>query len=296
MDSTVDSLLANLHLSDNADTGSEREDPLPDASPVEAAASAHVGLPVRLITTPSAAAAATEHLRRHPTLAVDCEDVNLSRTGRLCTVQVASPTRAYVFDLVADNSLLQPGMADLLSDEAVVKVFHDCRHDAEALAHQAGVWVKGVRDTQVAYGLSRLHAGQSRPIPVSLTTLFRLHAPRSRGSGGVAGAAFKGRIKARYGTTPDLWAVRPLDVDALTYATTDVVHLVTIHAALARRCGPRAEERLAVAATAYAASFRDRPEGVGEAAARADFQSLCAAADAGRARRRSSRTRTGGYR
>lgn len=174
MGSTVDSLLDNLRLTD-ADAGGEDADPLPDASPVEVTASACVGLPVRLVTIRAAAAAATEHLGRHRTLAVDCEGVSLSRSGHLCTVQVASPTRAYVYDLVADATLLRAGLADILADEGVVKVFHDCRHDADALAHQAGVWVKGVRDTQVAYELSRLQDGRPRPTPVAFTTLFRQH-------------------------------------------------------------------------------------------------------------------------
>lgn len=282
MASSATSLLSELRLAEDGDD--EEEDPLPDASAAEAAASARVGRPVRLVTTASAAAAATAHLRRHATLAVDCEGVRLSRTGRLCTVQVASATRAYVFDLVAAADVLQPGVADLLTDVAVIKVFHDCRHDSEALAHQAGVWVAGVRDTQVAYELSRLTAGRSRPLPVSLTTLLRLHVPSAAG-GGAAGAALKARMKARYETTPNLWEVRPLDADALTYATNDVVHLVAIHAALAAACGPRgADERLAAAAATYAAAFRDRPEGVGEAAARADFDRLRAAANAGRQR------------
>lgn len=281
MASSAASLLSDLRL---AEDGEGEEDPLPDASAVEAAASARVGRPVRLVTTASAAAAATAHLRRHATLAVDCEGVRLSRTGRLCTVQVASATRAYVFDLVAAPDVLRPGVAGLLADAAVVKVFHDCRHDAEALAHQAGVWVAGVRDTQVAFELSRLAAGRPRPLPVSLATLLRLHAAGAAG-GGAAGAALKARITARYAATPDLWAVRPLDADALTYATNDVVHLVGIHAALAAACGPRgAEERLAAAAAAYAAAFRDRPEGVGEAAARADMDRRRAAANAGRPR------------
>lgn len=107
--------------------------------------------------------------------------------------------------------------------------------------------------------------------------------------------ALKGRIKARYRTTPNLWAVRPLDVDTLTYATADVVHLVAIHAALARACGPRAGERLAAAAAAYAASFGDKPQGVGEAAARADFARLCADADARRSRPRRLGRGAGGY-
>lgn len=285
MASSLAPLLSDLRLAKEED-GGEETDPLPDASAVEAAASARVGRPVRLVTTASAATSAVEHLRRHPTLAVDCEGVSLSRTGRLCTVQVASPTRAYVFDLVANADVLRPGAADLLTDAAVVKVFHDCRRDADALAHQAGVWVEGVRDTQVAFELSRLDAGRPRPLPVSLTALLRLHVKGAAGGGTAAAAALKARIKARYATTPNLWELRPLDAEALTYATNDVVHLVAIHEALAATCAPRrAAARLAAAAAAHAAAYRDLPEEVSAAAAAADFDRLRAAADAGRPQR-----------
>lgn len=36
---------------------------------------------------------------KNKVLAVDCEGINLGRNGRLCLVQVATPTKAYLFGM-----------------------------------------------------------------------------------------------------------------------------------------------------------------------------------------------------
>ncbi|KAK1859820.1 hypothetical protein I4F81_002414 [Pyropia yezoensis] len=241
---------------------------LPPASPAEAAASLRTGVAVRLVTSVAAATAAAAYLSTFRTLAVDCEGVALSRSGRLCLVQIASPRRAYLFDTVTCAGVLAPVRA-LLEDPSVTKLLHDCRHDADALAHQAGVLLAGVRDTQVAYGLLVAAAGHAHSLPVSLSTLLRKYAPAS-----VADVALKAAVKARFVADPGLWAARPLDADALAYAVVDVQHLFGVFGRVMRSLDAGGRERVAAASELYCRAYREGPEGEGPAAAKRDFERL----------------------
>ena len=54
---------------------------------------------------------------------------------------------------------------------------HDCRNDSDALQHLAGVTLRNVWDTQIAYAVvqRQQNAGQT-PLPVSLNALLRKYA------------------------------------------------------------------------------------------------------------------------
>ena len=84
----------------------------------------------------------------HPyTVAVDFEGVALSRTGSLCIVQVAPADGPVIlFDIVEMQRAAfdEGGLADLIQSEHVLKLWFDCRSDADALVHLYG------RDVQPA--------------------------------------------------------------------------------------------------------------------------------------------------
>lgn len=65
----------------------------------------------------------------------------------------------YLFDLIAVSPTEQPEMvavlAALLQEEAVQKVVHDGRRDAEALLYQLGISLVNVLDTQVRSACGR---------------------------------------------------------------------------------------------------------------------------------------------
>lgn len=84
----------------------------------------------------------------------DCEGDHLSRTGKLCVLQIAffenEKPNVYLFDALKYKEaiyLLKP----LFESEKVLKVIHDTKRDAEALSWQFEVQIKNVFDTQVAY-------------------------------------------------------------------------------------------------------------------------------------------------
>jgi exonuclease 3'-5' domain-containing protein 1 len=113
---------------------------------------------VLVITDKEALGAAVQCIAQHSTIAIDCEGCNLSRTGRLCLVQVSLPppkTCVYLFDLVSMDSdtleALKQSLGTILEDRNVTKVIHDCRQDSDALFHQLGIRLDGVFDTQASY-------------------------------------------------------------------------------------------------------------------------------------------------
>lgn len=163
-------------------------------------------------------------------LALDCEGEALSRTGRLCVLQLATEAgHVFVIDVLSDGGqravqLLKPR----LESATVVKVLHDCRRDADALLHQCGVRLRNVFDTQAAYALLR---ACSRPPPAEgrgrqegtsecapLSQLMRAYLGASEGA--------KESISAQMGDDRAFWARRPLTPSQVRYAASDVAHLL----------------------------------------------------------------------
>lgn len=79
-------------------------------------------------------------------IGLDCEGSHLSRTGRICLIQVALPSmETCLFDLISmDPStlvLLKEGLGRILADPRIKKVLHDCRRDSDALFNRsASTW------------------------------------------------------------------------------------------------------------------------------------------------------------
>src|SRR4030081_3075324 len=92
-----------------------------------------------LITTTAELAAACDRLARHPIITVDTEFLReTTYYPLLCVVQMASAEEAVVIDTLAPGIELKP-FFDLMTNEAVLKVFHAARQDIEIIVHLAGV-------------------------------------------------------------------------------------------------------------------------------------------------------------
>lgn len=190
------------------------------------------------VTSPEECIRAVEVLSTKKRIAVDCEGVLLSRTGRLCLLQLAIPDAVYVIDLVGNDpsdtqyaqSLFDKGgLKGLLEDSEVVKVMHDCRHDSDALYHQFGVKLGPVIDTQVAFSVLRRVRGMEEGLPVSLKTLLKKFQFASEGD-----LELKKSVKESMKGDDGFWLKRPLSEQALCYARFDVEHLLQIAQVLAR--------------------------------------------------------------
>lgn len=163
-----------------------------------------------LISTTSDLAAACDRLAKHKVITVDTEFLReTTYYPLLCVVQMASADEAVVVDALAPGIDLKP-FFDLMSNEAVLKVFHAARQDIEIVWHLSGTIPHPIFDTQVAAMV--LDYGDS--------------------------IAYDQLVDRVTGHRPDKthrftdWSRRPLTDEQLHYAVSDVTHLREVFAAL----------------------------------------------------------------
>ncbi|HEY8383609.1 MAG TPA: ribonuclease D [Microvirga sp.] len=163
-----------------------------------------------LITTTEALAAACDRLGGNPFVTVDTEFLReTTYYPKLCLIQIASTDEAVLIDPLAEGLDLAPFM-ELMRAPRVVKVFHSARQDLEIVWNLGGLVPAPLFDTQVAamvcgYGDS-----------VSYEQL--------------ANDLAKARIDKSSRFTD--WSRRPLSDAQLSYALSDVTHLVKVYEAL----------------------------------------------------------------
>src|ERR1700712_2924887 len=163
-----------------------------------------------LITTTADLAAVCGRLATHPVITVDTEFLReTTYYPLLCVVQMASADEAVVVDTLAQGIDLKP-FFELMSNEAVLKVFHAARQDIEIVWHQSGTIPHPIFDTQVAAMV--LGYGDS--------------------------IAYDALVERITGHRPDKphrftdWSRRPLSSEQMHYAVSDVTHLRDVFAAL----------------------------------------------------------------
>lgn len=166
---------------------------------------------MNLITTTEALAEACARFARHPFVTVDTEFMReTTYYPKLCLVQMASADEGVLVDPLAPDLDLAPFLG-LMADEGVTKVFHSARQDLEIVWNLGGLVPRPLFDTQVAamvcgYGDS-----------VSYEQLVNDLA--------------KQRIDKSSRFTD--WSRRPLTEAQLSYALSDVTHLLKVYEALA---------------------------------------------------------------
>jgi ribonuclease D len=168
---------------------------------------------MKLITTTEALAAACTRLAALPFVTVDTEFMReTTYYSKLCLIQMAGTDEAFLVDPLAPGIDLAPFLA-LMADERVVKVFHSARQDVEIIWTMGQIIPRPLFDTQVAamvcgYGDS-----------VSYEQL--------------ANDIAKARIDKSSRFTD--WSRRPLSEAQLSYALSDVTHLVLVYEELTRQ-------------------------------------------------------------
>ncbi|MEZ0170273.1 ribonuclease D [Microvirga sp. TS319] len=167
---------------------------------------------MNLITTTAALSDACSRLSQHPFVTVDTEFLReTTYYPRLCLIQMAGPdpTDAYLIDPLAEGISLEPFMA-LMSDRAVMKVFHSARQDLEIVWNLGGIVPEPLFDTQVAAMVCGY--GDSVSYEQLVNDLAKAKIDKS----------------SRFTD----WSRRPLTDAQLTYALSDVTHLVKVYEAL----------------------------------------------------------------
>lgn len=165
-----------------------------------------------LITSTDALAAACDRLRRHSFVTVDTEFLReTTYYPKLCLIQMASsdPADSFLIDPLAEGMSLDPFMA-LMADRNVTKVFHSARQDLEIVWNLGGIVPEPLFDTQVA----AMVCGYGDSVSYEQLTNDLAKAKIDKSS--------------RFTD----WSRRPLTDAQLTYALSDVTHLVKVYEAL----------------------------------------------------------------
>jgi ribonuclease D len=160
-----------------------------------------------LLTTASELADLCDELAKEPFVALDTEFMR-DRTyfPKLCLVQVAGERRHAAIDPLAQGLDLAPLLA-LMTNPAVVKVFHAARQDVEIFYHLGGAIPRPLFDTQLA----AMVCGYGEEVGYE-TLVARLT---------------KARIDKSSRFTD--WSRRPLSKPQLDYALADVIHLRVVY-------------------------------------------------------------------
>jgi ribonuclease D len=165
-----------------------------------------------LITSTDALAAACNRLAAHPFVTVDTEFLReTTYYPKLCLIQMAGPdpVDAYLIDPLAEGMSLEPFMA-LMANPDVVKVFHSARQDLEIVWNLGGIVPAPLFDSQVAAMVCGY--GDSVSYEQLVNDLAKAKIDKS----------------SRFTD----WSRRPLTDAQLTYAISDVTHLVSVYESL----------------------------------------------------------------
>lgn len=163
-----------------------------------------------LVTSSSDLAAICGRLAQHPFVTVDTEFLRETTFWpKLCVIQMASPDEAVAVDALAPGMDLAP-FFDLMTNPAVVKVFHAARQDIEIVWHLSQRIPTPLFDSQVAAMV--LGYGDS----ISYDQLVQ----RTNGT-----------VLDKTSRFTD-WSKRPLSEAQIAYAIADVTHLRDIYVKL----------------------------------------------------------------
>lgn len=149
--------------------------------------------------------AASETLRDATAIGCDTETSGLSaRSGRLFSVQF-SDGEFNVLVPVSEGVALGK-LADLLTDAAITKIFHNARFDLDFLS-ESGYSVENVFDTMVAEKVLTRGAGQSASLADTLYRYFAVDLDKSQ----------RAKFNRKWN---GIWTDELVD-----YALSDVIHL-----------------------------------------------------------------------
>ena len=221
---------------------------------------------------------AISKLKGHENIAVDCEGVDLSRTGTLTVISVACKEEAFIFDIKKlGTKPFQQGLQEILESNTPNKLMFDCRNDSDALWHQFQVKLNRVLDIQLMEILYRENKGEFDINDVEKRLVQAIN--RRRGGGvekekpiylhglkKVIGEHLENEeySSAKSSGMPDsclfeqVWDERPLTETLLRYASADVLSLFPLFEKFKSELSKNSMSRLQTASAVYAALKRDK--------------------------------------
>jgi ribonuclease D len=167
----------------------------------------------QLITSTRALAEACERLAKESFVTVDTEFMReTTYYPRLCLIQMAGENEIVLVDTQAPELDLAPFFV-LMTNPAVIKVFHAARQDLEIIWQKGGVIPSPLVDTQI----SAMVCGYGEQIGYESLASGLAHAKIDKSS--------------RFTD----WSRRPLSAAQLVYAAADVTHLRVVYEKLSAR-------------------------------------------------------------
>ena len=148
----------------------------------------------------------SKELLSKPVLAVDTEFRRTTKDNmRLALLQINDGEEIYIIDTVILNN--PKDHCDFLFSESVLKIFHSCKEDLEAIYSWTGKMIVNLFDTQLAYAF--------------------LDGDYSIGYQGLVEKKFDIVIEKK--ETRSNWIRRPLSESQLDYAASDVEYLIHLY-------------------------------------------------------------------
>ncbi|KAK6176228.1 hypothetical protein SNE40_014551 [Patella caerulea] len=161
-----------------------------------------------------------ETLMKEEMISCDAEGINLGKDGPLTLLQIGTTDgHVYLFDIHKEKRMFQDGgLKQLLESDQVLKVFHACSSDSQALQHQFGVSLKNVFDTQAAHLVILEQQGRLIPQMLKLSKICEIY--------GTTEMEEKTGMHIKWNKVFDYWEIRPLTEEMIEYACADVRVLV----------------------------------------------------------------------
>ncbi|XP_067659564.1 uncharacterized protein [Haliotis asinina] len=165
---------------------------------------------------------AVDDLLKQPVVAVDCEGINLGKTGPLTLLQVAKLDGfVYLFNVFVEPKVFTEGrLKSFLENRNIVKVFHACSGDSAALKCQFDVMLNNVFDVQKALFIIEKSEGRQLPTARKLMDVCSRYTD-------VTSLERKEDVTAKlYKCNAAYWATRELTPEMIDYACADVRVLI----------------------------------------------------------------------
>lgn len=155
----------------------------------------------------------TKAVARLAQISIDTESNRRQRyEERVCLIQLGTPRKVYLIDPLSIRDMSPLG--NVLLDTRIQKVFHEARYDLEWIHRDMDLRVKNVFDTAVA---ARLVGMNRIGLDSLLMDLLGVEIEKT------------GRLQKQD------WGIRPLPLESIRYAATDVWHLGKLRDILYRK-------------------------------------------------------------
>ncbi|MFC1951720.1 ribonuclease D [Chloroflexota bacterium] len=170
-------------------------------------------LPVEVVSRPAHLNVAVQGMVGLRAIALDTESNSLHHyPEQLCLIQIATRHKIYIIDTISLKEI--DPLREILADDSIKKVIHGADYDIRSLDRHCGFRIRNLFDTSIAARFTGI-------------TQFGL-AAITRDLLGIT------INKSRRLQRAD-WGRRPLSAEAIEYAATDVLHLLTLREIMDQR-------------------------------------------------------------